>query len=777
MALALATGTLAQAQVVTTDSFDYLELRYETPQISSYPKTFDGRTTNVLDMEGYLSGGEYGAPALPVKTDLITIPFCQSLSVEVSDAVYDTLDLNLTDLYPLQPSRSKSQREDPAPVIDSKRYALNEFWGLPLASVDVLGVARDRRVANLVFSPVRVNPVTGQAIVCRMATVKVRYINADVQGTIDHYNRYYSPAFTVGQTLNRLFSTKDISTVSPLRMVIMAPGALRCNSLERFADWKRKQGMLVDLVYTTDLGLSSNTSIANYLQGLYTDATPDAPAPTFLILVGDHTNLRAFDTRLTSSSWWVSYDHISDLYFTTWTTGDHLPDCYSGRFSATDTTTLASIVNKTLYYETYAFSDDSYLGRAVLISGIDGGGTTDNDNAYRVCDPTMDYIASLYINADNGFNEVKYYKNNTSRHPAGVTVTGSSSASGVASTLRNLYSSGMGWINYSAHGNWNEWSIPSFTVNNVNNMSNNGKPSIMIGNCCLSNKFDMGVCFGESLLRRANNAGAVAYFGATNSTYWDEDFFWSVGIRNNIRNAMTLAYNSSKLGMYDRLFHTHGEDIASYAVTTGSMLNVGNMSVNSASSSQLSDSQSKLYYWEIYELMGDPSLLPWLGTAEELTASVARHNNNVTVNVPPYAYVAFVDSADHSLVAAAFANQNGVATLPIAASADLAATCLSVTAQGYKPYFKAYGQGSVGVDLAAAAAVSVSPNPATTAVTVSAEGLRQVELLDLMGRTLATQTAVNGTCQLPLHQLNAGLYLLRLYAAGDVTVQKLIVNK
>jgi hypothetical protein len=288
---------------------------------------FDGGKATVLDLEGYIDGGLYGSPAIPVRTDVITVPFCQSISVEVTDAVYDTIVIENANFYPLQPSRSKSQLEDPDPVVDAQRYATNEFWGLPTARVEVEGIARDRRLATLVFSPVRVNPVSGQVIVCRRATVTVTYNEPDVQGTLDHYSRYHSPAFSTGQTLNRLFTAKDVSTSAPLRMVIVAPGTLRCHSLATFADWKRRQGMLVDLVYMDEQGLSTNTSVANYLKGLYTNATADAPAPTFVLLVGDHTRLAAFDTRISSSSWWESYDHSTDLYFTSWTSGDHLPDC------------------------------------------------------------------------------------------------------------------------------------------------------------------------------------------------------------------------------------------------------------------------------------------------------------------------------------------------------------------------------------------------------------------------------------------------------------------
>ncbi len=781
MLFALSTGAFLQAQIVTVDNFDGLEVRYFSPQLTSHTVSFNGEKHTAFEMDGYINGGYYGAPALPVRTDLITIPFCQSVSVEVTDAVYDTLDFAQTRFYPLQPSRSKSQLDTPMPVVDSQCYSTDSFFGMPTAHVEVQGIARDRRLATLTFSPVRVNPVSGQVILCRQATVKVSYVNSDVQSTLQHFDLYHSPAFSSGQTLNSLLSTKDVAKTAPVRMVIVAAGALRCHSLASFADWKRRQGMIVDIAYTDEQGLSSNTKVATYLSSLYTNASAEAPAPTYVLLVGDHSNLPAFNSRMTDGGWGEpEYSHITDLYFTTWTSGDIIPDCYIGRFSAIDTVTLGYIVNKTLLYESYSFADDSYLGRAVLVAGEDNGTHQTSgwtvDNAWIYCDPTMDYLAKLYVNAANGFDEVVYYKNNVNYAPDGVTVSGYCSDNNAPSALRNLYDNGVGLINYSAHGDWDRWYKPSFSITHVGGMSNTGKPSVMIGNCCLSNKFDRGVCFGESLLRR-ENAGAVAYFGATNSTYWAEDFYWTVGVRSNISNAMNAAYSANQLGMYDCLFHTHNEASSSFAATAGSMLFSGNLSVNTASSSQLSSSQSKLYYWEIYELMGDPSLLPWLGRASTISAHCSRSAEAVTVSAPAYSYVAIVDTTDLSVVSAAFANGNGVASLPVSQSFNLDYGFLSITAQGYKPYFKSFSDSILGLDNADVVDVSVRPNPASDRCMVAAEGLRRVDVLDLMGRQLVSLSAVDGVCNVDLQSFNEGFYLLRVHHAGGVSMEKLLIRK
>ena len=766
----------AMAQRVMVDNFSCVKLHYGNPSVEVVSGDY-----LTLEAEGYLSGGELGAPALPIKSAMLTVPFCDAFEVTVENAVYDTVDLPAGRLYPRQMPVMKRGAELPF-SIDEEIYNTDTFYARPLVTVTPLGVGRDRSYASISYSPVSVNPVSGKMVVCRSAEVTVRFVGSDAGATLKHYERYHTPAFDLGPTLNQLFTApKDICVSAPVRMVVMAPVKLYCTAIDEFVDWKRRQGLLVDLIYV-ESGITAD-AIASSLRQMYDEATYDNPAPTYLLLVGDNNLMPTFPSDLSDDNflhgdWYQLDNHVTDHYFTTLTVGDRLPDVYRGRFSARDTTTLGNIIDKTIYYERYNFSKDSYLGRAVLIAGVDRSTnyTNDYDNAWRCADPTMDYLAQFYFNADHGIDSLLYYKNNTNRVPDGVSVKGSSHAATTASYLRNAYNDGVGWVNYSAHGEWNEWYSPMLTVSQINNMSNVGRPSFMIGNCCLTNKFDEVTCFGEALLRRADRAGAVAYIGATNSSFWDQDFYWSVGIRTNIRNAMLLNYDANRLGMYDRLFHSHDEELSSWDVTAGRMVVAGNQSVQNASGLDSYGAGFAEYYWEIYELMGDPSLMPWLGTASTLTATVGLYDDRgLCVYSVPGAYVAFVTEGDHRLQASAFADADGMACFDIDRD-SLSASFVSITAQGYKPYIKSFRSHPLGIDEVADAAVTVSPNPATDRCTVSADGLQRVMLVGVTGQTMCVAEASADSVTLDLQAVPAGFYLLRIQTADGACVKKLVVK-
>jgi len=546
--------------------------------------------------------------------------------------------------------------------------------------VEVMGVARDRNVAMLRLSPLSYNPATGEMEMIESMTVTLQYEGCDQGATEKMKSAYHTPAFNLGcEYLSTLPGAKEYGASSPMHYLIVAHSSFR-GELDDFIAWKKRQGYIVTVGYTDDSQVgTTSTDIAAYTKSFYTNASEELPAPTFVVLVGDHQQIPAFSSRCSQPDG----NHVTDLYYATWTDGDNLPDCYIGRFSARNANELAPQLSKAILYESYAFADPTYLSRGILIAGVDYG--VSNDNAYRYADPNMDYAAKTYVNGDCGFNTVVYYKNNTNFAPTGVTVTGSSQSSSTASALRNLYNDGYGFINYSAHGNDDCWATPSFTASNAAQMTNNGKPSVMIGNCCLSGRFNTNsdACLGEAVLRKGDNAGAAIYIGGTNSTYWPHDFMWSVGIRSNISNQMNTDYDSEHTGMYDHLFHTHGESSDQRYTFAAAMVTAGNTSVEAYG-------QYSLYYWEIYELFGDPSLMPWLGEAADMEVShmpvVTLGASTYDLTVAPYSYVALTD-ADRNVVSAAWSDATGAATLPLPSTLAAGTYELAAWGHNYKPYF------------------------------------------------------------------------------------------
>ena len=665
MCLSLYSFAFAQSVRVTQNSFQKVAVSIAPGTLSAEDVTLPEGVFSTIALKDYGPSNNPGAPELPVLVKFLQIPVCESVVATVTNAQYteyDAATLGITHpLYPNQPSVSKSDPQPPF-AYDQTVYNTNEFYSLPLVSVEKVGVLRDMALANMYVSPVQYNPVTQKIRVYSQIDVEFTFVNANMAQT-QQLQKYVSPMFSLGKNmlLNEMPNPfKAEFATSPIKYLIIANSMFSGNAdLEAFANWKRRLGYIVEIAYTNDANVgSTTTSIKNYIQNKYDNPTAADPAPSFLLLIGDVDQMPSFSSQEMNS-------HSTDLYYATLAGSDHLPDCYYGRLSATNANELKNQIDKISMYEQYTMPDPSYLGKAVLVAG------TDASYGPTFANGQINYAYDNYVNeTSTTHNYTTVYKHLYD-------------CSSDASTIRSEVSAGVGWANYTAHGGQTGWSNPSFSVSDVNNLQNTNKYGLMIGNCCLTGTFDYasGPCFGEALLR-AQNKGAMGYIGASQVTYWYEDVYWAVGVRSNI--TANMSYDASNLGMYDKLFHKSGESPDVWVSTIGGIMKGGNLSVEASSTTK------KLYYWEIYHCFGDPSVRVYLGIPNTMTVNaddITLGEEQYSVEVAPYAYVALKKNTTE-FVAAAFADASGIAVMDLPGNLESGTYELVALGQNYIPYFQ-----------------------------------------------------------------------------------------
>lgn len=655
--------TMAQHYNVRGNNYSKVEVSFTSAPLQVQKMITPEGTFSRISMEDYNPSVKVGNPELPVMVKLLEIPLCDSVIATVTNVEYqdyDATELGINyPIYPAQPAYAKSYTGEKRFAKDALTYANNAFYALPLVSVEKVGVMRDVNLANISVSPVMYNPVTNKVRVYTRVNVEVTYVNANVPATYEMKAKYGSPMFQTAQNavINPQEQSRDEFSQAPIRYLIIAHSMFENNSqLAEFVNWKKRIGYLVDVAYTSTIG-TTTTAIKNYILSQYENATAANPAPTFILLIGDHAQIPAFSSTEQNS-------HVTDLYYACLNGSDNIPDCYYGRFSAQNVAQLTPQIEKTLMYEQFTMPDPSYLGKSVLIAG------TDSYYGPTHAQGQINYVYDNYINTTTTHhNYTTVYKHNYN-------------CSSEAAAIRSEVSGGSGWTNYTAHGSETGWADPSFSTSNVSALQNEGKYGVMIGNCCLTGKFNVSQdCFGEVLLRTANK-GAVAYIGASEVSYWSEDYYWAVGKRSNCTASPT--YDANNLGTYDKMFHTHGESHNNWNTTLGGLVQGGNLAVQSSTSSL------RKYYWEIYHIFGDPSLKPYLGIPATMNVTaddaIVVGSSSYTVNAVPYAYVALTYNGQ--LVSAAFANASGVATLNTSSATTPGEYELAIGAQNYIQYFK-----------------------------------------------------------------------------------------
>ncbi|MEZ4649478.1 MAG: C25 family cysteine peptidase [Candidatus Eisenbacteria bacterium] len=608
-----------------------------------------------LVIPGFHASHEEGLPELPMMNRLIEVPFGATPVVNVLSR--QTRELDLADfgltapLFPAQPSMPKNV--DPADwpfVVDLAAYTAPAV-ARDLVRVEDMGQMRAVHIGRLEVSPVEYLPTEGKVIVTESLELSIRFENADLVAGDELSARTASPFFdSLYDRIEGYRSTHDDhpNPVNPIVTMVVVTYPDFAAQLQPFVDWKTERGFHVILASLGDPDVgTTKESVQAYLHGLYENATPEMPAPSFVLFVGDIAEM---------PTWTLSGDATDRPYCDM--EGDLCPDVLYGRFSATNPTELQNILDKTLMYEQFTMPDPSYLGEVVMIAGMDGTFGPTHGNGQ------INYGTDTYFNAAHGIYSYTYLYPNSGSHSADI--------------VQNV-SDGVAFINYTAHGSQTSWSDPSFSQTQVRGLQNDGEYCLAVGNCCLTSSFQVAECFAETWLR-VPNKGAIGYIGGSNSTYWDEDYWWGVGYRSTVVPNPT--YEDTGTGAYDGLFHDHGEEMAKWYVVNDALIFAGNLAVMEAGSNLIT------YYWNIYNLMGDPSLCTYLGVP---SANPVVHPETVfttwdtfQIEAAPGSYVGFTQNGE--LKGAGTVDMSGVLDLELIAPATPGPGRLVVMAQNREPY-------------------------------------------------------------------------------------------
>ena len=615
-----------------------------------------------LDIPGFGSSIEIGNPQLAVYKQLLEIPEGANVEIEILEQDKKIIDLNkkgISDL--MKPAQKSVEKIKDAKIefnYNKSIYKTDANYSKELVKIFPLGKMRSVSIARLELSPISYNPISNTIEIITKLKFKVKITGYDAVKLKNEKQSLSSPFF-IPQTQILLNSgvyesANKAATYNqyPYKYVIVADSMFK-ESLQPFIKWKEQKGFKVIEAYLQDVNVgTTTTSIKAYLKGLYTSATVNDPAPSYVLFVGDVAQLPAWPTT-------TGADHISDLHYCEYT-NDYFPEVMYGRFSANDTSELNPQISKTIEYEKYLMADPSYLGKSVLISGYDGSG---HGPVYG--DGQVNYGVAEYFNSTNAtvcnswlFINGSYNKDQE---------------------IFQAINAGVSIANYTAHGANDGWADPKFKVADIAKMTNKGKYPLMIGNACVTNHFNSAVCFGEGLLR-AKDKGAIGYIGSSDNTYWDEDYYWAVGYGNIVANP---TYASTGLGLYDKIFHTNNENYSDWAMSSFQYMIAGNLAVTQSGSSYIN------YYFEIYHVMGDPSLMAYQKVPAQITAYyppfIPANTETYQVNTVPHAMVAI--SQDGSLITSIMSDSNGLALLQLGNSFSVAGVIdLVITAQNYAPF-------------------------------------------------------------------------------------------
>ena len=330
---------------------------------------------------------------------------------------------------------------------------------------------------------------------------------------------------------------------------------------DTLARFRNEQGILTKVVSLNEIGKNYPVNIRNYFNNIYKnwDLVPSA-----ILLFGDYN----LDDTKGISSFYLN-DHPDGLSYLTDNklvdfNNDNLPEITIARMPAANAQQAELMVKKTIRYECNPSSNPDYYDNPLMVMSFDESrwfqlcseiiaGYFEKINKHpnrqnTIFAGTPDSLWSLAKNTNIitdffGPNGLDYIPSDL-RHITNWNVN--------QDDLSSAINNGTFLVQYRGHGQYQAWTNPYFSNNEINNLNNEDLTFVMSTNCRTGN-FSYGEgnndCFAERFMRIENGAVAViaaseTSFSFVNDTYvWGfYDYLWNDFMPNYGSNNTTFKY-------------------------------------------------------------------------------------------------------------------------------------------------------------------------------------------------------------------------------------------
>lgn len=705
-----------------------LDLRFDAPAPRFTEVTLDGSSFAGIALPEAETMAEAGMPRVPVYRTWVEIPIGAEVVATISGEVTGTLDVpGRVPVEPGLPPVPKSMPRDAwTLVFDEGVYSGGE--GFPSSWVRIINAGRMRGVelALVEVMPVRWNPASATVTYLQHADIRLDFEGGDVALSMREADRLASSGFD--PILRNLAWNHGVFGIRDGTDSPM--GGYLIIAHPDFYSTAMTDFATWKMRSGYPVTLVSTTETGSTPTAIRTyilDAIENwETPPEYVLLVGD----TGFIPGYTSTE----YGGVTDLYYVCLEDGGWVPDAAIGRFSVQTTGQCIMMAQRVIDYEQW-----NYTGSGSWLQSTGWIASSDN---WSISEGTHNFCISNYCDP-LGYTADKLYPH-----------TYGSNASDVIAAVNQ----GESMLTFSGHGSQTSWGDMAFGSSDFAQLNNANMLPGVISHACLTGDYATGTCWAETWTRTSGRGG-IWFWGSVPSTYWTED---------DVQQRGEFDYFLGQ-EIYWPMGFLNGGKLALYEYLSG-----GGMTK---------------YYFEGYNLMGDPSVEMWtwqLAGGIPMTMTVT-HPASISGSGPVTVTVA--GATDDALVCLWKGDEvyergwttGGSATFTVepVTAGDLLVT---VRRHNYKPYLGTItvtgtgvggGEGSMPLTISCA-------NPLTGAgvVTIGGEGPVTLEVFDMAGRVVSRpfQGEIDGTHSVSISEgLSTGVYFARLTGASGEATRRLTV--
>lgn len=569
---------------IVSSSLDEIVIEIEVPGFSVGETETERGYFSRLEIGGCGRTTDIGKATLPILRRAVEIPQGAVVELEVLErtvATYDLADLDVPmAIYPAQRPVEKIPGAMEAAEFEYSRdfYASTRAYPAYEAYISEIGQMRGHRFATVEIAPVHYRPAAGRVEVLTRLVIRLKYTGADEALTRATIERYASPRFEKSASAALLnYQAPAAKAVPPLPVgYLIITDPAYADEIQPLADWKTTKGYLSTVTSTSDIPGGATTTA---IKNYIKDAWQNwTVPPSFVLLVGDVADIPNW-TGVGSNN------PATDLYYATMTDPDYIPDLGIGRFSVAAEAEVTYLVDKTVEYEKRTFGSTAWLKKAVFMASEDN---------YSITEGTHNHVISTYLDPA-GMTSQKLYM-----HTYNATTQ----------QVRDAFNDGRVLGIYSGHGATTSWADgPAFSQSDVRGLANAGMYPFVQSYSCLTGQYTLAECFGETWTRQDSKAG-IAFWGSSVTSYWDEDdVLESEVFKAQFADGLTWISGMLDQGKWGLYQHYSGGG-------------------------------STQRYFEMYNILGDPSIDIWTDTPAPM---VVTHDGVHAIGAATYSVL--VDDA------------------------------------------------------------------------------------------------------------------------------------
>ena len=517
-------------------------IRHNVSAITLEQTDRDGLQGQFITLSGIHIANQAGAPDLPSGSTLVAIPNGATPSIRM--VRYQTKTIQNVDLIPAPQPQLDNDNSPAVYQKDMNIYSRNAFYPATPYQLSEVMTVRGVEMVEVGVMPFQYNPVTKELIVYSDMELEL-----DVKGGNGTYGdiRYRTPEWD--QILSDMLLNREVlpevdygerrrkhyeNRETGCEYMIITPDnedfIQLADSIKKF---RTEQGIPTEIFTVSQCGGNDQTAIRNFIRNAYN--TWDMP-PAAVLFLGDHNTdgtQGIVSYTMNNHPGGDGYNpYISDHIYSVMG-NNHMPQIILARITGRNYEEMYHMIKKDLDYERTPPTDPYFYDHPITAMGFQ------LERWFQLCSEVVNGFWELELGKHPVRQNAIYQGTPGSRWstyehtnevlsyfgPSGCgyipqTMSHLTDWSATGNSVNEAINKGAFIIQHRDHGAEELWGEPSYSIGNINRLTNTNLTYVMSNNC-LTGRFNYGgvngECFAEAFHR--HQYGALGLIAATEVSY------------------------------------------------------------------------------------------------------------------------------------------------------------------------------------------------------------------------------------------------------------------